>query len=195
VRRSVLHLAVAVTASVVGGLLSPAVAAAAPPAAPPPGITQGCGGTSWWAGTTTVCDGTVVYRDYVNDDHGADTGGIGYNGTQSAFGTLAHPAGDRRYAADRISVADLVRLELSRRGNQVEVVAETAALYRPDDAVLVLALDTDGGPATGGGTWGGSASAATGGTPWSSSTPATRPATRCAARSRCRLRPGGGCRR
>ncbi|MDK3255980.1 hypothetical protein [Blastococcus capsensis] len=146
------------TASVVGGLLSPAVAAAtpAPPPAPSPGVglTQRCGGTSWWAGTTTVCDGTVVYRDYVNDDHGADTGGIGYNGTQRAFGTLAHPAGDQRYAEDRISVADLVRLELSRHGNRINVAAETAALYRPDDTVLALAIDTDGDPMTGGGTWG-----------------------------------------
>ena len=115
---------------------------------------QECGGTSWWAGTTNVCNGSVVYRDYVNDDHGADTGGIGYQGTQNAFGTLAHPAGDKRYAADRISVADLVDLTLTRRGDRVDVVAETAALYRPGDTVLALAIDTDGNPRTGGGTWG-----------------------------------------
>ena len=95
-------------------------------------------------GTTNVCNGSVVYRDYVNDDHGADTGGIGYEGTQSAFGTLAHPAGDQRYADDRISVADLVDLTLTRRSHRVDVVAETAALYRPGDTVLVLAIDTDG---------------------------------------------------
>ena len=108
---------------------------------------QACGGTSWWAGTTNVCNGSVVYRDYVNDDHGADTGGIGYQGTQNAFGTLAHPAGDQRYAADRISVADLVDLTLTRRGDRVDVVAETAALYRPGDTVLALAIDTDGNAA------------------------------------------------
>ena len=118
------------------------------------GFVQECGGTSWWAGSTNVCSGTVVYRDYVNDDHGADTGGIGYQGTQNAFGTLAHPAGDLRYADDRISVADLVSLTLTRRGNQVDVVAETAALYRAGDTALVLAIDTDGRPSTGGGAWG-----------------------------------------
>lgn len=142
------------------GLTLAAVGAGAVQAAPPSQagspivLSQPCGGTSWWAGTVNVCDGTVVYRDYVNDDQGADDGGLGYNGTQNAFGTLAHPAGDARYAADRISVADLVRLELTRRGDVVDVVAETAALYRPDDTVLALAVDTDGNPATGGGRWG-----------------------------------------
>ena len=93
----------------------------------PPVLVQECGGTSWWAGTTNVCDGRVVYRDYVNDDHGADTGGTGYEqGTQNAFGTLAHPAGDLRYPADRISSADLVRLELTRVGSRIDVVAEVA---------------------------------------------------------------------
>lgn len=107
------------------------------------------------AGSTDVCNGTVVYRDYVNDDEGADTGGIGYDaqGTSSAFGTLAPPAGDQRYPADDTSTADLVRLELSRVGDRVQVVAEVAALRHPNSTVLALAVDTDGRPATGGGTW------------------------------------------
>ena len=44
-------------------------------------------------------------------------------------------------------------LTLTRRGDRVDVVAETAALYRPGDTVLALAIDTDGN-ATGGGAWG-----------------------------------------
>lgn len=142
------------TVTAVGAaLLSVPPATAAAPAGQV--FYQACGGTSWWAGSTNVCDGRVVYRDYVNDDEGADTGGTGYEqGTQNAFGTLAHPAGDVRYPKDRISSADLVRLELTRRGDQVDVVAQTAALYRPDDTVLALAIDTDGNPRTGGGTWG-----------------------------------------
>lgn len=144
-------------AAVTGATGTADAATAAPLTQPSPSpvvITQPCGGTSWWAGTTNVCDGSVVYRDYVNDDHGADDGGVGYNGTQNAFGTLAPPAGDARYAADRISVADLVRLQLTRRGDTVDVVAELAALYRPDDTILALAIDSDGNPATGGGRWG-----------------------------------------
>lgn len=148
----------AVAAALVVPVLTVAGSASAAPAATAQvgdAISQSCGGTSYWAGTTTVCDGTVVYRDYVNDDEGADTGDLGYGeNTQNAFGTLAHPAGDKRYAEGHISVADLVRLTLTRVGDHVDVVAETAALYRPDDTVLALAIDTDGDKSTGGGTWG-----------------------------------------
>src|SRR3954468_5378976 len=65
-----------------------------------PSFEQPCGGSSWVGGTTNVCSGVVTYRDYVYDDEGADRGDLGYNeGTQNAFGTLAHPAGDLRYPA------------------------------------------------------------------------------------------------
>ncbi|MCW2776797.1 MAG: hypothetical protein JWN17_522, partial [Frankiales bacterium] len=148
-----------VAAVVAAGLAVPS--SAAPLSGP--AFFQGCGGTSWWAGSTDVCDGHVVYRDYVDDDEGADTGGTGYEqGTQNAFGTLAHPAGDVRYPAGRISSADLVRLELSRVGDRVDVVAETAALYTPGDTVLTLAIDTDGSARTGGGAWGALGVASTG---------------------------------
>lgn len=152
--RRAVRLAVAAMSVLALSVVDAAVVS--PPAAATPQRTfvQECGGTSWWAGTTNVCNGSVVYRDYVNDDHGADTGDLGYNGTQSAFGTLAHPAGDQRYEDDRISVADLVDLTLTRRGSRVDVVAETAALYRPGDTALVLAIDTDGSARTGGGAWG-----------------------------------------
>src|SRR5687767_14585063 len=93
--RSRLAALSAVVALGLGGAV--AVGPPAGAALVPPLFEQACGGTSWWAGSVNVCNGTVVYRDYVNDDHGADTGDIGYNGTQSAFGTLAHPAGDQRY--------------------------------------------------------------------------------------------------
>src|SRR4051812_3803351 len=61
--------------AVVGAAL--AVALGCAPAAP--AFVQGCGGTSWVGGATNVCEGKVVYRDYVYDDEGADTGGIGYD--------------------------------------------------------------------------------------------------------------------
>src|SRR6476661_3782101 len=117
-------------------------------------LVQPCGGTSWVGGSTDVCDGTVVYRDYVYDDEGADSGDTGYGeNTQNAFGTLAHPAGDQRYAPDDTNSADLVRLELSRAGDQVNVRAELNALRKPDSTVLAIAVDTDDNQATGGGVW------------------------------------------
>ncbi len=142
------------TAALLGGALAVPSSSAAT-ALPPAVASQPCGGTSWWAGTTDVCDGAVVYRDYVNDDEGADTGGTGFEkGTANAFGTLAHPAGDVRYPAGKVSSADLVRLQLTRVGSRVDVVAETAALYTAKDTVLTLAVDTDGKAGTGGGQWG-----------------------------------------
>ena len=120
-----------------------------------PLTVQPCGGTSWVAGTTDVCNGTVVYRDYVYDDEGADTGDLGYSeNTANAFGTLAHPAGDIRYPAGDVNSADLVSLRLTRTGNRVDVVAELNALFHPRSTVLAIAVDTDGNPATGGGPWG-----------------------------------------
>jgi pimeloyl-ACP methyl ester carboxylesterase len=139
---------------------SPASAAAAPAAAAPTvpadarEFEQQCGGTSWVAGSTNVCDGTLVYRDYVYDDTGRDTGDIGYSrGTQRAYGTLAHPAGDLRYAPDATQSADLVSLSLTRVGDRIDVLAEMNALYTPGSTVLAIAVDTDGDQATGGGAW------------------------------------------
>src|SRR3954452_4925984 len=120
-----------------------------------PTFEQPCGGSSWFAGSTNVCDGVVTYRDYVYDDEGADRGDLGYNeGTQNAFGTLAHPAGDVRYPADDTNAADLVKLELSRTGDTVHVRAELNALRHPDSTILAIAVDTDDNAATGGGPWG-----------------------------------------
>ena len=121
------------------GVLAGSVLVGAAPAAAANPIEQPCGGTSWWAGSTNVCDGTVVHRDYVNDDEGSDDGGLGFNGTQNAFGTLAHPAGDKRYPADRISSADLVRLELTRVGDRVEVLMD-GGIRRGADVAIALAL-------------------------------------------------------
>lgn len=143
--------ALGLPAAVVLALFSAAPSAAAPA---PAAMVQPCGGTSWVAGSTDVCDGSVVYRDYVYDDEGADTGDTGYGeGTQNAFGTLAHPAGDIRYPSTDINTADLVSLRLTRSGDRVDVAAELNALFHPDSTILALAVDTDGNPATGGGAW------------------------------------------
>ena len=133
----------------------PAAAQAASAAPKGPYMSQPCGGSSWVAGSTDVCKGVVVYRDYVYDDEGADTGDLGYGeNTQNAFGTLAPPAGDQRYPSTDINSADLVQLKLWRAGNRVDVLAELNALWHPKSTILAIAVDTDGNPATGGGKWG-----------------------------------------
>ena len=117
-------------------------------------LPAACTETSWVAGSVDLCDGTLVYRDYVYDDEGADSGDTGYaSGTNKAFGSLAPPAGDVRYPAGDVNSADLVRLELRRAGDRVEVTAELNALFHPGSTVLALAVDTDGRAGTGGGAW------------------------------------------
>ena len=152
VRLAVLLPVLAAVAAAPTALAAPSPAA--PRAVSGPGFDQPCGGDSWVAGTTNVCDGALVYRDYVYDDAGADRGLIGvYDGTQRAYGTLAHPAGDVRYPAAATQSADLVSLTLTRVGDRVDVVAELNALYAPDSTLLALAVDSDGDEATGGGAW------------------------------------------
>jgi pimeloyl-ACP methyl ester carboxylesterase len=107
---------------------------------------------SWVAGTTSLCKGAVVYGDYVFDDHGADTGAPFTN----RIGPLSPTAGDERYPAGEEGTADLVRLtlKLHPRRSRLRVTALLAALQRPDQTRVVLAVDTDANAETGGGRWG-----------------------------------------
>ena len=107
-------------------------AVVSPPAAATPErvFSQACGGTSWWAGTTNVCNGSVVYRDYVNDDHGADAGARlrAARRTPSARSRTRRATGGTQPTGS--ASPTWWTSTLTRRGNQVDVVAETAALYR-----------------------------------------------------------------
>lgn len=111
-----------------------------------------CSRDSWLAGSVELCDGRVIYRDYLYDDYGADDPLVPA-ATRSTTGSLARPAGDARYPVGKESTADLVRLELNAVGDRLVVTAEMAALHAPADAVLAIALDTDGNDSTGGGAW------------------------------------------
>src|SRR6266496_5700921 len=106
---------------------------------------------SWVAGSVDLCDGALVYSDYVDDDYGADTGAVL---TTSRTASLAPSAGDQSYPDGKDATADLVRLELRPQGGKLHVWAELNALFAPDSTVLAVAIDSDGNPATGGGKWG-----------------------------------------
>lgn len=127
-------------------------------AEPALGTVQPCGGTSWVAGTTNLCDGVLVYRDYVNDDYGGDT----RQPFASTTGSLSQPAGDVRYPVGEESSADLVDLELRVAEDRLQVRAEMNALFKADATLLAVAIDTDADPATGGGRWGRLAVSSTG---------------------------------
>lgn len=102
-----------------------------------------CGQTSWWVGSTEVCNGTFVYHDSVYDDAGADTTAR----SQSTYGTFAASKGDVRYAEYALdeNVADLLTLELTPDGADLVVEARLNTVFDTNSAYLALALDTDGG--------------------------------------------------
>lgn len=127
-----------------------------------------CERSSWVAGSTELCNGQVIYRDYVYDDYGADTGLIsvepsllnvsnrgGSRGLPFANtpGLLAPAAGDKRYPPGLENSADLVNLTLSIDSGELVVNAELNTMFNADDALLAVAIDTDNNSATGGGQW------------------------------------------
>jgi dienelactone hydrolase len=133
----------------VGVILAGALGLAATPAAAAPPACQDP--HSWVGGTTDLCQGAIVYRDYVDDDYGADTGSVD---TTSRSADLAPSAGDQSYPTGEDATADLIHLTLSIQGDKLVVSGLLNALYHPDSTILAVAIDSDGNQATGGGKWG-----------------------------------------
>lgn len=134
------------------------------PSQAPGAGNSACKDKSWFGGVTELCAGKLVYRDYVFDDYGADAGAIspaptllnvsgrfGDNGNPFANtpGLLSPTAGDSRYPVGSESTADLVKLVLSREGNNVKAEFELNALYQANQTIAAIAVDTDNNPATG----------------------------------------------
>jgi poly(3-hydroxybutyrate) depolymerase len=108
--------------------------------------------SSWVGGSSWLCQGTLVYGDYVDDDFGADTGAFD---STSRTASLAPSAGDQTYPSSHDDgTADLVKLTLRPSGDKLVVTGLLNALYEPDQTTLAVAIDTDGDPTTGGGKWG-----------------------------------------
>ncbi|HWL66611.1 MAG TPA: hypothetical protein VNP73_11605, partial [Actinomycetota bacterium] len=114
-----------------------------------PAVVQACGKGSWIAGTVDICDGELVYRDYVYDDYGADTS----DPTAPSTGILSRPAGDERYPEGQENTADIIDLSLEIDGDQLVTEFEFGALYDPETTVAAVAIDTDADASTGGGAW------------------------------------------
>lgn len=110
-----------------------------------------CTNESWVAGTTELCAGRLVYRDYLYDDYGADSGAPG--GSPFSSGTLAATAGEARYPAGAEGTADLVRMALWVEGEELVAEFELNALYESDQTIAAIAVDTDDNLETGGGSW------------------------------------------
>lgn len=124
-----------------------------------------CARRSWVAGSSELCDGRLIYRDYVYDDYGADGGVVspspvllnlttrGAAPFPTTPGALSPTAGDVRYPAGLENTADLVALTLAIEGEELVARFELNTLYHADDAIAALAIDSDNDAATGGGSW------------------------------------------
>jgi pimeloyl-ACP methyl ester carboxylesterase len=108
----------------------------------------GCNADGWVAGQVDLCEGQLVYRDYVYDDFGADSGAFG-----TSPGRFAVPAGDDRNPVGAEGSTDLVDLTLKIDGDRLLATFELEAKYKADDAIAALAIDTDANESTGGGAW------------------------------------------
>lgn len=107
----------------------------------PSAVPAACIVQSWLAGSTELCQGRHIYRDYVYDDFGAD------------IGLPSKSAGDTTYPAGGENTADLVNLQLWAEGGRLRVRGELNTLFDSASTVLALAIDTDHDAATGGGAW------------------------------------------
>src|SRR4051812_33453498 len=132
---------------ILGGLVALAIALAAAPTAN--AAAECLSPHSWVAGTTDLCQGTIVYRDYVDDDYGADTGDHSTDRTAQ----LAPSAGDENYPADQDATADVILLKLAIDGDKLQVTALLNALYDADSTVLAVAIDSDGDQSEGATKW------------------------------------------
>jgi dienelactone hydrolase len=115
-------------------------------------LSNSCGGASWTAGVTNVCDGTVVYRDYVYDDYGANTHTVASN-TCPAPNPATLPTGDQRYPAGEEDTTDLRELRMRVDKDRLVVTFTLNALFDADSTIAALAVDSDNDSTTGGGAW------------------------------------------
>src|SRR5882757_794594 len=110
----------------------------------------GCDTGSWIGGTTNLCHGDLVYRDYIYDDYGANTGLLA--SSTAPLGSIT-PTGDIRYLQGEEDTADLRQLRLSVQGNRLVVTFTLNALYDTGSTIGAIAIDADNNSSTGGGTW------------------------------------------
>lgn len=115
------------------------------PEQPPLGRGSNCGDQSWIGGTTEICDGVLVYRDYIYDDHGASTGPE----YDPFTGSLAPRAGNADYPTGQENTADLVKLELWIENDELAIRAEVNTLFEASQTQIAVAIDTDNDPETG----------------------------------------------
>jgi pimeloyl-ACP methyl ester carboxylesterase len=127
------RFAVAVALALALAGIASATAAARPVRAKLP---SACRSSSWFAGTTDVCRGKLIYRDYVYDDYGADTGAA----LTATTAGLSPSAGDQKYPSGEENTADLVKLRIWIKGRRLHIWGLLNTLYHRRSTILAVAI-------------------------------------------------------
>ncbi len=106
-------------------------------------------------GRTQLSRGELISTDYLYDDYGADVNGVP---DLPAFrSNLAPTTGDYRYPTDEArygnNAADLREVRFAADRSALHALIALQTMKVPDAAVAMIAIDTDGNPATGASEW------------------------------------------
>ncbi len=98
------------------------------------------------SGQEAYVDGEYLYQDFLYDDYGSDTDGVGNSPLSPRAGNIDYPTDTARYAND---AADLVELRIAPDASSVAYRITLNALLVPDSTIIAIAWDTDRNAATG----------------------------------------------
>jgi hypothetical protein len=90
--------------------------------------------------------GEYLYQDWLYDDYGSDSDGLGAVPLSPRVGNAEYPTNRARYGNN---AADLVELRIDVAPDSVAYRITLNTLLEPDTTIVTLAFDTDRNPATG----------------------------------------------
>ncbi|WP_116040493.1 hypothetical protein [Amycolatopsis palatopharyngis] len=97
------------------------------------------------SGEEAYVDGEYLYQDFLYDDYGSDTDGVGGSSQRARAGEITYPA-DPEYGGN---AADLVEFRAAPGDEEVTYRFTLNTLLRADTTIVTLAFDTDRDAATG----------------------------------------------
>ena len=118
-------------------------------------LRDGVGKPTMLGGRTQISRGELIHTDYLYDDYGPDHDGFPdpppfRSNLAPRRGDFGYPDDPERYGNNGADLREL-RLALDRRRLHALIALQTMKVA--DAAVATIAIDADGDPATGAGTW------------------------------------------
>ena len=101
------------------------------------------------SGQEAYVAGEYLYQDFLYDDYGSDTDGVGAQPLSPRTGNIDYPTNTARYGGN---AADLVELRVAVTATDVAYRFTLNTLLAADSTIIALAFDTDHNALTGGAT-------------------------------------------